>query len=482
MGFARKIKPHIDAFIQELLDCEQKSTALSFKSQLKYFLRFMASQRARIECVSEVGRRDIERYIDYLWNVEYGANQKSAHLRRNSFVYRGLRAVDHFFQYLSTREGVIDKRHLPGPGLFLKDDFPSPNKRGVKHFPRWLEKLLRQKILALPESPPKRRGAGRPKKGQKVGRPKRERHLLDALRFKTILLLMYHTGARIKDACSLEANCLRERNGVPWLRIFSNKTKRFYEIPISLELKRALTRYMAENSTERRRHPTYHKEAEFLFWLDLDWTLGSFVRDTAIKIREFHELVLEQAKEDGHPVRDVAKLNLTAHKYRHTVAIRLIRMGADPMLVAEFLGHADLTMAQAYIQESEQEIDELMEELWNDDLLGLSEDPVDSFNFSRDDLYSISGVISKVECGHCAHIGDKPPCGEEGYDCWMCEKLEPDYDDPDYPDRLKEMLVDHQALRERNINLGHLGAAKVEQEVIMKIQRFMEMTSVGGCA
>jgi integrase len=382
-----------------------------------------------------------------------------------------------FFEYLTSREDAVDQRHLPAPGLFLESDFPSPHRRGVKHFPRWLEKLLHQHILNLPEE-------NRPyvARTNRRGRNKRNPHELDSLRFKVIMLLLYHVGARIKDACTLEADCLIEKYGAPWLKIFSNKTKRIYDIPITPELARALSQYMSKTSGERRKHPTLHKDANFLFWTDLDRDFPHFLRSMAAKVRDFNRLVLEVAKESGHPVQDVAELNLTSHKYRHTVAIRLVRLGADPMLVAEFLGHTDLTMAQAYIQESQQEIDELMEELWDDDLLDLTEDIVDNFNFSRDDLYGTSGVISKVECGHCAHLGDKPPCGEEAYGCWLCEKLEPDHEDPDYPGRLKEMLVDHQVLRDRNIHLGHMGAAKVEQEVIKRIQAFMGMLPAEGSA
>ena len=73
------------------------------------------------------------------------------------------------------------------------------------------------------------------------------------------------------------------------------------------------------------------------------------------RIKRFNECVVNKAKEKGYPVEQLEGIELTSHKFRHNVAIKLTRAGADPLLVAEFLGHNDLSMAQAYIQEDKNE-------------------------------------------------------------------------------------------------------------------------------
>lgn len=454
-SFVRAVQPHIEDFVQHYRDRGQKRESLNHNSQIKYFLRFMSSQRKYIDHVSEIGRKDIELYVEYLWNIDYGA-ASGAQLNRNNFVYRQLRTLHKFFEHLTIQEDKIEDKLLPQPDLIRKADFPSPHRKGTKHFPRWFDKFIHEKIRSLPED------------------------TIDLLLFKTMMFVLYYMGARIKDVCTLERNCLIEKCGVPWVRVFSNKTKFYYEVPIASELKKYLDKYLEISKGMVRQHPTTHRDVNFMFWVGHSRQFHVFLRDMAKMVKTFSEAVRVQAEEAGLPVKDIHTLALTSHKFRHTVAIRLIRMGADPMLVAEFLGHSDLSMAQSYIQESQQEIDELMEELWDDDVLGLTEELVDGFSFSHDELDSFSGVISRVEGGHCAHVGGKPPCGEDAYDCWLCEKLEPDFDDSGYLERLNGHLVDHQGLRERNVRLGHLGAAKMEEEIVQRIQGFMGAVRMKG--
>lgn len=456
MTLAEDLKPLIADFIHHYENRGQKSEADCFRWGLPYFLRFMSSQRSHIQSLSDLARRDIDLFLSYLWSVEYGDHMASAYLYRDGFVYRCLRSLYKFFEYIIIHEDTISVRHLPGRDLIHKADFPQPNKRGVKHFPAWFDKHLLNCLREMKENTSKR------------------------LVLKAMIMCLYHLGARASDVCTLERDCFITKLGFTWMRIFSNKTKTYYEIPITQELKNILDKVLETTPGYPCSHPTQHTMTTFMFGAISD--LETSRRKFSFRVKRFMEDVKDAAAEKNLPIRSLAALSLTTHKFRHTVAIRLIRLGADPMLVAEFLGHKDLSMAQAYIQESEQEIDAIMNELWDDDSLELEKDLLDGIEVSREDIMRFKGPVTKTECGWCTHLNGEPPCGEDPYGCWLCDELKPDLDNPEYLDRLTIHLLDHQTLLERNQQRGFLGAAKTEEKIIAKINGFIaEVHAKGVC-
>lgn len=444
--FADVIAPLIDDFISFKLDRSETSEAKAFKIQLNRFANYIVKHKPWVRYISDLERRDIEDYIGHLRTVEYSSYGNEY---RNSFVYRHLRALDKFFQQLITVS--VDNDHIPNAGIIQKADFPSPNRSGVKHFPAWLDKLILKEIRDLPEN------------------KYRE------IKFKTMMIFIYYTGARIKDLCTLEFDCIIQKLGYKWVRVFSNKTRRYYEIPITNEVSRYLLLY--KNAVEEREevcHPTTRQSVKFMF-VDRG-TADGLKHTTSLKIKNFGLKVRQKACDLGYPVEDIEELQLTSHKYRHNVGIKLIRMGADPLLVAEFLGHTDLSMASAYLHEDEKEIEEIMNDLLSDDSLQINIDGelLDSVLLSKGEVLNNCGAVSKVDGGWCTHFGELPPCGEAAYECWKCDSLRPDFDNENYVDNLMRKLEDHKMLRERNIQKGLLGAAKAEEFVIKRIESFIE--------
>lgn len=452
--FAINTQPLVEEFLSWKIQRNQDGEAESFRTNLSRFLRYIEEHKPWVGSIGHLSRRDIEDYIVYLRTVEYESPGQKAY--RNSFVYRNLRGLDKFLEYLAIHVNQIDSMHLPQADLIHKADFPAPNQRGVKHFPVWLDKLMLLEIRRLPES------------------------TVRQLRFKTMMMVIYHTGTRIKDVSTIEVDCVIKKLGYNWLRILSNKTKRYYEVPINNEVYRYLTMYReVVGQPVELPHPTTKQMTKFLFVIrgtteGLKWSFGKFIRDFGAKVKL-------KAQDDGLPVEDIEDLSLTSHKYRHNVGIKLIRMGADPLLVAEFLGHTNLAMAQAYIQEDEQEIEEVLNELISDDSLGLNneEELLDSVILTENDVLNHCGIVSKVDGGWCTHFGDHPPCGEAAYECWKCESLRPDFEDKHYYDRLIKLLEDHEMLKDRNIKLGLLGAAKAEGFVIDRIKGFIKEVEGG---
>lgn len=115
-------------FTDDLKNTGHRSEGVSFESFLKTFLDFI-DERPYITCVADITRDDIEEYISYIENVDYVTTNPY----RPSYVYRRLRALNHFFEYLVIAEDEMPKNMVPSPGLLYKTDFPSSNRRGVKH-------------------------------------------------------------------------------------------------------------------------------------------------------------------------------------------------------------------------------------------------------------------------------------------------------------------------------------------------------------
>jgi integrase len=443
-------------FIGYLKKNGQLSEAVTFDSFIKRFFVFL-SDKPYIKCLADITRNDIEQYIEFLSNTDY--NGTTSNKSRNSFVYRNLRALYRFFDYLVDIQDSLRKQDIPRIGLFEKSDFPSPNRRGVKHLPYWADKLIIKRIRLMAEET--------------------NEELLD----KTIMLLLYYTGVRGSDACTLEKDCLFEKLNTNWLRIFSNKTKKEYEIPINNELYRYLNACKNKKIGGTLIHPTTRRKTSFLLWKKDSFQTFRLKVDELVK--RISNMVKYEAIRQGISIEDINSINITSHKFRHTVAIRLCRMGADPLLIAEMLGHKDLYMAQAYIQEDEEYITEVMDDVLEEEFLNMNRQAVilpSNFDSVSLSLYGSKSTIFGSKCrikrydgGWCVYEGETQPCGSSGEnDCFLCPSLKPDFDDPNYSDRLRQLLNEHKELLDYNEELKYLGDAKREELIIARIQSFLK--------
>lgn len=200
------------------------------------------------------------------------------------------------------------------------------------------------------------------------------------------------------------------------------------------------------------------------------------------RIKRFNECVVNKAKEKGYPVEQLEGIELTSHKFRHNVAIKLTRAGADPLLVAEFLGHNDLSMAQAYIQEDKNEITEVMDELRESGVLEIQGEECgeEILIIDKKSIMESKEVVNKVITGWCTNFNGKSLCDENPYKCWLCENLKPDYESDKYIEFLREQLSIHNDLRKRNEELEFFDAMNIEINIITKINKFISEVESNG--
>lgn len=436
---SKELKPLAKQFTDELLQTGHASDSTSFSSCLDTFFDFL-DIHPYITTVSDITRTDIEEYIQYVQAVPYTATNGY----RPSFVYRRLRALSHFFDYLIINEDELESEMIPKSGLLYRSDFPKPNRRGVKHLPTWFSDYVHTKILDIPKDK-------------------------ENIKFRTMMLFIYHTGARNYDICTTLLHAVHMKYNRPWIWIFSNKMRREYEIPITDELHEAIKEYKKIlkdeiKNREKQKHPITKRKVTYLF--TGNETPNSLKDCFSRTLKDFIEDVINQAESDGYDVTDIRNLHVTTHKFRHTVGINLTRMGADPLLVAEFLGHSDLSMAQAYIQEDKEYIEEVLDEIQIEGM-----DDYEPIILDKDELMKTNDVVSKSQIGWCIHIGGDTPCGANPYVCWQCEKLQP-RDDLEYLQFLNQQEKIHQELYERNKLLGFDTALKEEEKVLARIREF----------
>ena len=230
---ASYIKTLSDDFLNGMRLIYSKSQIEIYKLGMQRFNEFFSAKRD-IDSISSIERIDIEKYIDYLWNVPYGSDKIK--LYRPNFVYRNLHATYKFFEYLIIHEQEYENNDIPKNDLIYKSDFPAPNRRSGKHFPLWFDTLFHDEVL-----------------NHKVYVTKKRFNL----KSKTQLLLFYYTGLRISDLLILSADCIIKKYGRNWIKVYSNKVKREYEIPIVDELHKAILEYKNQYDEEIIEAPDY---------------------------------------------------------------------------------------------------------------------------------------------------------------------------------------------------------------------------------
>lgn len=448
-----KINKLINLFIFDEILKNKMSDASSFTSQLKRFLLFL-STKPYIDTVSDITRSDIEDYIKYLKSTDY--NKLIKNKNRNSFVYRNLRAVYKFFDYLSKREDSLKKENIPLKNLIYQSDFPNSVRRESKHLSTWADNLIIKNIERMPEET--------------------KQELME----KTIMLLFYWTGVRCKDACTITRDCLSIKSDVYWLKIFSNKTRQEYEIPIVNILGEYIDKCIKMKTGKVNIHPTTGRRRRFLFWDNIK--LNSFQRNIYDLVIKLGCITKYQAIKEGVPIEDVNTLNITPHKFRHNIAIKYLRLGEDALSIAEMLGHTDLSMAQSYIKEDDEFLQTLMQKILNDkDIYNNEETSIVKVNLnvpninlikSKKEIFETNSKIQRVNTGWCIYDGDQPYCKEDKQSC-VCFNSSFDCNTQDSKEKLRVLIKDHEDLLSYNNKNKFIKEAKKEKMIIKKLNNIL---------
>ena len=171
---------------------------------------------------------------------------------------------------------------------------------------------------------------------RKLSSQEQARHALLRLRDTALMELLYGTGLRVSECCSLNTTDIdRDRYGVPLVLVQRGKGGKSRQVPLGGVADRAVTTYLP---------------ARAALIADARGSAGAalFVNADGERLtpRSVQRMVRQWAVAGGV----VAKA--TPHGLRHSFATHLLDGGVDLVSIQELLGHASLSSTQIYTKVS----------------------------------------------------------------------------------------------------------------------------------
>lgn len=274
---------NISGFVTSLT-ASSANTVSAYQRDVRLFADWV--ERHGIKAPSQVTKAHVRSYIAFL---------TTSKLARRS-IARKKAALARYFGWLS-RNGKLKI----DPTLGVK----TPSDKG-----RLPKVLTGEQLRALLERHPEEHP--------------RWRHLRD----DAVVELLYGSGLRVSELCSLDVDSIDQRRGV--VRVMGKGSKE-RQVPVSKPSVEAVREWLG-----------MRREV-----VDDSDVLALFVnhRGRRITPRDVRRLIDDRAMSPTHP-----------HALRHTFATHLLDNGADLRTVQELLGHSDVTTTQRYTHVSKERL------------------------------------------------------------------------------------------------------------------------------
>ncbi len=161
-----------------------------------------------------------------------------------------------------------------------------------------------------------------------------------------ILLVLHHTGMRIGEVLRLPIDCLKYKDGTPYLAVYMYKTKRYNSIAIDDYVHQIISR-------EISRTQKHFSNAKYVF---VNSSGNAFTHST------FTKTIKKCVAEHNILGRDGKLLDFRTHRFRATKATYLINAGHDPRSAADMLGQSCLSSLSYYAVATNQSLQKHMQE------------------------------------------------------------------------------------------------------------------------
>jgi len=164
---------------------------------------------------------------------------------------------------------------------------------------------------------------------------------LDALRDRAILGMLFSTGLRVSELCSLDRNKIDVKRGE--LSVMG-KGRKIRLVFLSEESKKQLTEYIAKRT-----------DADEALFIRIPKS-GKFNKDSDLRLtpRSIQRIVHKYAVKGG-----IMGKHVSPHSLRHSFATNLLRNGADIRSVQAMLGHSSVTTTQIYTHVTDTQLREV---------------------------------------------------------------------------------------------------------------------------
>ena len=273
---------NLDGFVVSLT-AASPNTVSAYQRDVRLFVEWV--DRHGVQAPTQVTKQHIRSYVAFL---------TTSKLARRS-ISRKKAALARYFGWLSRNRKVkVD------PTVGVK----TPSDKG-----RLPKVLTAEQLRALLEHHPQEHP--------------RWRHLRD----DAVVEMLYGSGLRVSELCSLDVDSIDVRRGI--VRVMGKGSKE-RQVPVSKPAVDAVRDWV------KLRHE-----------VSVDDELALFLnhRGKRITARDVRRLIDDRAVSPTHP-----------HALRHTFATHLLDNGADLRAVQELLGHADVATTQRYTHVSKERL------------------------------------------------------------------------------------------------------------------------------
>ena len=289
----------LKGYISYLLGLTDKSVS-SIRHMHYRLLEFLKFCDLEGITFSDMNKGSLDRYADHISrkdNKERTFNQK-------------IIAIFRFWNYWAIK-GKVQKPVITA-AIYLKNEYNAHNDLSVS------ADSIEKVIMALKKA------------------PKMIRYMY---------LVLFGTGCRISEICTLRANAFYMIEDTAYLRAYQSKMKRDKGIPIPERLYYEMTAYIAELGKSGE---------EYIFTAKGDRPYSSDY---------FRKKVKEMLINAGI---DKEEYNFRPHGYRHTLATRLYDAGISIQIVREYLDHNSSEMTKQYIDYNGRRCRKASEEYFNE--------------------------------------------------------------------------------------------------------------------
>ncbi len=288
-------------FMRYLLVLSPKYSLQTILEKYYSAKEFIAFIEKRGSSLSEISYADIEEYLRY----------KDRQDNTPDCYNRDLTMLSFFLTVLSVRE----KLFIPSFPFeyFYKKTFYRHLDRSVP------EKQIDRIFSVLPDFP------------ETIG---------------LMFLVLYSTGLRITEVCTLKKGCVFTEKGEDWLSVYQYKMRSEKQIPLPHETARLLRRHMDASPSEYV-FPSCKDPSK-------PYQVETFTKQIKAQL-----LLYEETKD----------IQFKSHDYRHTIATDLHNSGASLSATRAFLGHTRDDMTKHYIDHLPGRIEKMQDEYFKENTL-----------------------------------------------------------------------------------------------------------------